>query len=112
MYNHPLRDFEYKHDTYVVDKSNEGDMIHPSQKPISVIKHLVSCLSEEGETVFDGFMGSGTTGLACLQMNRKFIGVEISSEFYKIARNRVLPETREKEDKEDYGTDALPATGA
>lgn len=91
-YNHSLRDFEYKHDTYVVDVAKEGGMIHPSQKPLSVVKHIVSCLSEEGETVFDGFMGSGTTGVACAQTNRNFIGVEISPEFYEIAKNRLSSE--------------------
>jgi DNA modification methylase len=88
-YAHSLRDFDYKHDTYVVDVSKEGKMIHPSQKPLSVVKHIVSCLTQEGEVVFDGFMGSGTTGVACLESKRDFVGVDISPDFYNISKNRI-----------------------
>jgi len=82
------KDFEYKHDTYIVDDKNEK-MLHPSQKPLNVITHLISCLSPKGGLVFDGFAGSATTALACKNTGRNFICVEISEEYCKIARKRL-----------------------
>ena len=57
-------DFEYKHDTYIVD-DKKYEMLHPSQKPLSVIEHIVSCIAPVNGVIFDGFAGSGTTAVAC-----------------------------------------------
>jgi len=81
-------DFEYKHDTYIVDDKNE-EMLHPSQKPLKVIEHLVSCLAPVDGIILDGFAGSGSTALACKNMKRKFIAMEISEEYCKVARTRL-----------------------
>jgi hypothetical protein len=81
-------DYEYKHDTYIVDNKNE-EMLHPAQKPLPVIEHIVSCISPHGGVVFDGFSGSGTTALACKNTGRNFIATEISPEYCKVARMRV-----------------------
>ena len=62
---------------------------HPSQKPINLMKKLVSEFTEEGQTILDPFMGSGTTGVACVQTGRKFIGMEISEDYYNIAKKRI-----------------------
>jgi DNA modification methylase len=62
---------------------------HPSQKPLSVIKDLVLLCSKPGDTVLDPFMGSGTTGVACVQTGRNFIGIEIDPGYFKIAERRI-----------------------
>ena len=82
------KDFEYKHDCYIVDNKNEK-MIHPSQKPLSVIEHLVTCLAPENGLILDGFAGSGTTAVAAKNTGRNFICFEISPEFCEIARSRL-----------------------
>jgi len=66
-----------------------GKCGHPTQKPISLMVHLVSALAREGDMVLDPFMGSGTTGVACVRTGRKFVGIEIKPEYYKIAKQRV-----------------------
>ena len=65
---------------------------HPHQKPLAVLCWAVSLCSNENEFVLDPFMGSGTTGVAAVRMGRKFIGVEISEEYFKIAVRRIKEE--------------------
>lgn len=62
---------------------------HPSQKPIKLLKHLLEVSSDEGDTVFDPFMGVGSTGVACKQMDRHFIGCEIDTNFFEAAKKRI-----------------------
>ncbi len=62
---------------------------HPTQKPVELLKRFVSAATKEGDTVLDPFMGSGTTGLVCKQLNRKFIGIELEKKFVKIAKSRI-----------------------
>ena len=63
--------------------------LHPTQKPLELIEKLVLASSNEGDTVLDPCMGSGTTGVACKKNNRKFIGIEMDREFYNIASHRI-----------------------
>lgn len=63
---------------------------HPSQKPVKLLKHIIEIASDEGDLVFDPFMGVGSTGVAALQLNRKFLGCEIDSAFFEAARERIL----------------------
>jgi len=63
--------------------------IHSTVKPISVMAWLVRLVSKEGDTVLDPFMGSGTTGVACRELNRNFIGIELNAEYHKIAESRI-----------------------
>jgi len=74
-----------------VAASFTGDVFtgHKSQKPISLIKELVTKFSNPGDTIFDPFMGSGTTGVACVQTGRNFIGIEIDEGYFKIAEKRI-----------------------
>lgn len=81
-------DFEYKHDTYIVDNAND-EMLHPSQKPLAVVEHIVSCIAPVGGVVFDGFSGCGTTAVACKRTGRNWIATDTSLEFCKIAQNRI-----------------------
>lgn len=62
---------------------------HPSPKPVALMDWLVSHACPEGGTVLDPFMGSGTTGVACMQTGRKFIGIEIDAGYMEIARKRI-----------------------
>lgn len=69
--------------------------LHPTQKPVALIEYLIKTYTNEGETVLDNCMGSGTTGVACKNLNRKFIGIELDDTYYEIAKNRIngVPET-------------------
>ena len=62
---------------------------HPTQKPLRLMRKLVSDFTQAGETVCDLFMGSGTTGVACANLGRKFIGIEISEKYFDIACERI-----------------------
>jgi site-specific DNA-methyltransferase (adenine-specific) len=64
-------------------------MEHPTQKPVRLMERLISLVSDEGDTIFDPFMGSGTTGVACVQTGRNFIGVEIDPGYFAIAQKRI-----------------------
>ena len=76
-------------------KSEKIEGGHPTQKPIYVMEWLIERLTNEGDVVLDPFMGSGTTGVACKNLNRKFIGVELDENYYNIAYNRINGYTHE-----------------
>ena len=63
--------------------------LHPTQKPVGLMEYLIKTYTNEGETVLDNTMGSGTTGLACINNNRNFIGIEMDEKYYKIAEERI-----------------------
>jgi site-specific DNA-methyltransferase (adenine-specific) len=69
--------------------STDPNRVHPTQKPIQLMAEIILKFSKEGETVFDPFMGSGTTAIACLKTNRNFIGCEISPKYCDIANKRI-----------------------
>lgn len=69
------------------DKSKGS--LHPTQKPIALLEYLIKTYTNEGETVLDNTMGSGSTGEACLKTNRNFIGVEQDDKYFEIAYNRI-----------------------
>lgn len=62
---------------------------HPSPKPLNLMKWIIENSSNEGDTILDPFMGSGTTGVACVQLNRNFIGIEIDKGYFDIASKRI-----------------------
>jgi len=63
--------------------------VHPTQKPVELMEYLVKTYANEGETVLDFTMGSGTTGVACKNTNRNFIGIEMDDKYFKIAEKRI-----------------------
>ena len=67
----------------------DGGKVHPSQKPLQLIQKLISDSTQEGDTVLDCFMGSGTTAIAAMKLNRKFIGFEIDEKYFEIAKRRI-----------------------
>ena len=68
---------------------SEGRAIHPTQKPVALMEYLIKTYTNEGETVLDFTMGSGTTGVACKNLNRNFIGIELDQTYYDIAKERI-----------------------
>ena len=63
--------------------------LHPTQKPVDLLEYLIKTYTNENETVLDFTMGSGTTGVACKNLNRKFIGIEKDETYFKIAQDRI-----------------------
>ncbi len=63
--------------------------VHPTQKPVALMEYLIRTYTNEGEVVLDNTMGSGTTGVACANTGRKFIGIEMDEKFFGIAKNRI-----------------------
>lgn len=80
----------------VLNYSNiNGDQaIHPTQKPVDLLKYLLLTYTNEGETVLDCTMGSGTTGVAALQTGRRFVGIELDKGYFEIARKRITDAAR------------------
>lgn len=72
------------------NKDHSSIRIHPTQKPVDLIKYLAKTYTNEGDTVLDNCMGSGTTGVVCKNLNRKFIGIEKDASYFEIAKQRIL----------------------
>ncbi len=67
----------------------EAERHHPTQKPVSLMAWILERYTQEGDTILDPFMGSGTTGVACVNLNRSFIGMEIDEKYYQLAKDRI-----------------------
>ena len=84
-----------KHGVFVIPKHDSGQghggasNDHPTQKPQRLMRELVGLFTDDGQTVCDPFMGSGTTGVACMQLGRRFVGVEIEPTYFDIACERI-----------------------
>jgi DNA modification methylase len=63
--------------------------VHPTQKPVSLLEKLINAYSNPGETVLDNTMGSGSTGVACVNTGRDFIGIELDRGYFEIAKQRI-----------------------
>ena len=63
--------------------------VHPTQKPVALMEYLIRTYTNEGETVLDNCMGSGTTGVACVNTRRKFIGIEKDEKYFSISKDRI-----------------------
>ena len=73
----------------VVYFNNPTKYFHPTQKPIALLEYLIKTYSNEGDTILDNCMGSGSTGVACVNTNRNFIGIELDEKYFKIAEERL-----------------------
>ena len=80
--------FNCRHHGGVKD-SKEPLVAHPTQKPLEVMKWCIELFSKPGDTILDPFMGSGTTGVACTLLDRRFIGIERDPEYYEMAKRRI-----------------------
>jgi len=73
-----------------IPKEHEtGKFHHPTQKPVLLLEYLIKTYTNEGDTVLDNTMGSGTTGVACKNLNRSFIGIEMDDKYFEIAKERI-----------------------
>ena len=85
-------EYEQKYTNYpseIIEFGLDKNVVHPTQKPVELMKYLIKTYSNENETVLDNCMGSGTTGVACVNTNRKFIGIEQDEKYYNIAKSRI-----------------------
>ena len=72
-----------------IQKFNRDRGYHPTQKPVALLEYLIKTYTNEGDTVLDNCMGSGSTGVACVNTNRNFIGIELDEKYFKIAKERI-----------------------
>ena len=72
-----------------IENANTKGIVHPTQKPVALFEYLIKTYTNEGDLVLDNCMGSGTTGVACKNLNRNFIGIELDPEYFKIAEKRI-----------------------
>ena len=68
---------------------NSTRRVHPTQKPVALLEYLIKTYTNDGETVLDNCMGSGSTGVACVNLNRSFIGIEMDDKYFEIASKRI-----------------------
>ena len=89
--------YDYKSPTNLVvfDKIRKGSL-HPTQKPVALLEYLIKTYTNEGETVLDNCMGSGTTAIACINTNRNYIGFELDKHYCDIANERIQKALDEK----------------
>jgi site-specific DNA-methyltransferase (adenine-specific) len=71
--------------------------LHPTIKPIPLFEYMIKTYTNEGETVLDNTMGSGTTAIACMNLNRNFIGIELEEKYFQVAKKRVEEKRKEKD---------------
>ena len=86
--NHRLNG-KRRNDVFEFAKDAPSTYVHPTQKPISLLKEIIERSSNEGGVVLDCFMGSGSTGVACVNTNRNFIGIELDEGYFNIAKKRI-----------------------
>ena len=79
----------YPRSIQVFSTDTQNSSLHPTQKPVALIEYLIKTYTNDGELVFDSCMGSGTTGVACINTNRRFIGIELDNNYFEIAKNRI-----------------------
>lgn len=82
-------------------KNKDGSNIHDTEKPVELMKILIENSSSIGEKVLDTFMGSGSTGVACINTNRKFIGIELDENYFNIAKERIENKYKIMEEKQE-----------
>lgn len=84
---HIVKYTNYPNNVLFFDKETNG--VHPTQKPVSLLEYLIKTYTRERDLILDNCMGSGSTGVACANTNRRFIGIELNKEYFKIAKNRI-----------------------
>lgn len=75
------------------------NVVHPTQKPVDLLEYLVKTYTDEGQTVLDFTMGSGSTGVACVNTGRDFIGIELDDKYFEIANNRIKKSEEDRDSK-------------
>lgn len=92
--------YEYKNPTTLIEfnKIRKGS-VHPTQKPVDLLEYLIKTYTNESDLVLDFTMGSGSTGVACMNTNRNFIGIELDENYFNIAKGRIEEALIDKGDK-------------
>ena len=83
------RIYTHKNPQSIIVFPKPNKAVHPTQKPVPLCEYLIKTYTNEGETVLDNCMGSGTTGVSCVNTNRNFIGIELDDEYFEIAKRRI-----------------------
>lgn len=79
----------YPKDVLRFGKAETDKHLHPTQKPVALLEYLIKTYTNSGDTVLDNCMGSGSTGVACANTNRRFIGIELDDDYFNIAKQRI-----------------------
>ena len=79
-------------DVWNFDRVSGAKQLHQNQKPVNLLEQCILKHSKENDVIFDGFMGSGSTGVACKHLNRNFIGIELDEKYFEIAKKRIEEE--------------------
>lgn len=87
----PYEDTGYRYpcDILNINREKLGSTVHPTQKPVELLEWLIKTYTNEGEVILDNCMGSGSTGVACKNLNRSFIGIELDENYFNIAKERI-----------------------
>lgn len=83
----PVKKVVFKQQGFITDSKDER--YHPTQKPSELVQNLIEMFSEEGDTILDPFIGSGTTAIAAIRSGRHFIGFELDPDFCQVAEKRI-----------------------
>lgn len=86
----------YPTDILSFSNAKQKGKVHPTQKPVALLEYLIRTYTNEGETVLDFTMGSGSTGVACVNTNRNFIGIEKEKKYFEIAVGRIAAAQRQE----------------
>src|SRR5699024_9502492 len=82
-------DAKHPNQIITISNANQHGKVHPTQKPVALMEYLIKTYTNEGETVLDFTMGSGTTGVACVNTKRNFIGIELDQGYFDITKQRI-----------------------
>lgn len=101
----PVHNLDAEHNNIWNMKRDKGENYHPCQKPIDILERIIRCSTNPGMVVLDCFMGSGSTGVACVNTGRSFVGIEMDDHYFDVAKNRI-------EEAEAKAESASDTTGA
>lgn len=90
VYKHYERDTSKRYPYNIIQFNMDKPKVHPTQKPVALLEYLIKTYTNDGAVVLDSCMGSGTTGEACMNLGRNFIGIEKDKEYFEIAEKRLL----------------------
>lgn len=82
-------DMKFPTSILTFSKTHPSKALHPTEKPVALLEYLIKTYTNRGDLVLDNCMGSGSTGIACLNTNRNFIGIELEKKYYEIAKDRI-----------------------
>ena len=89
--------YGFRYPKSVIEINAEAKTVHGTQKPVALYSYLINSFTNEGDTVMDITMGSGTTGVAAVQLGRNFVGCELDAGYFKIAEKRIYDATRQQQ---------------